>query len=173
MTLALRLTPRPVLLTAVLAMMSLFTVAAAGQLAIYNGSQKYTYHGCYNETTEIPGSDHTRALGSGINEVRGGVMTVPLCLSFCSTGDTEYRYAGLEWARECWCAQSIAGISAKLDDKQCNFPCEGDNTTACGASLKLSVYRLASSAPPRPAVAAFSASALLACCVGAALAVSL
>lgn len=45
---------------------------------------------------------------------------------------------------ECWCSQSLSGISKKLDDGQCNFPCEGDNTTACGGALKLTVYRLSS-----------------------------
>ncbi|GJN73202.1 hypothetical protein PLICBS_007278 [Purpureocillium lilacinum] len=168
MALTLRLTAlRPLLLVLAVLLMSLTATTAAqdpsSQLTIYNDSKKYAYHGCYNETTEIPGSDHTRALGGGINEVKRGEMTVPMCLAFCSNSDTQYRYAGLEWARECWCAQSIAGISEKLDDKQCNFPCEGDNTTACGASLKLSVYRLSSSAGRLT-----TGSALLAC-VGAAL----
>ena len=43
--------------------------------------------------------------------------------------------------RECWCAQTLSGIAEKLDDTACNYPCEGNNTTACGGSLKLSVYR--------------------------------
>ncbi|KND89522.1 WSC domain-containing protein 2 [Tolypocladium ophioglossoides CBS 100239] len=117
---------------------------ASDKITIYKDSQKYAYYGCYNETTGIDGSDHSRALSDGINEVKRGEMTVPMCLSFCSGGKTEYRYAGLEWSRECWCSQSLSGISKKLDDGQCNFPCEGDNTTACGGSLKLTVYRLSS-----------------------------
>mgnify|MGYP005988088241 CR=1 FL=1 len=52
-----------------------------------------------------------------------------------------------QWAlnsdfRECWCAQNIAGIAEKLDDKECSFPCEGNSTMACGGNLKLSVYRI-------------------------------
>ncbi|KAJ6445867.1 carbohydrate-binding WSC [Purpureocillium lavendulum] len=154
------------LIVALALLVAVAAAQASSQLTIYNDSKKYGYYGCYNETTEIPGSDHTRALGGGINEVKRGEMTVPMCLAFCSNGDTQYRYAGLEWARECWCSQSIAGISKKLDDNQCNFPCEGDNTTACGASLKLSVYRLSSPA------ARITGPAVLAC-VGAALAVLL
>lgn len=50
----------------------------------------------------------------------------------------------LTFGRECWCAQSIAGISAKLDDGECKFPCEGNTSLACGGSLKLSVYRMSS-----------------------------
>lgn len=67
--------------------------------SIYNGSYTYQYYGCYNETTDIDGSDHERALANGINEVKKGQMTVPMCLSFCSSGNDTYRYAGLEWSR--------------------------------------------------------------------------
>ncbi|OAA49288.1 Carbohydrate-binding WSC [Metarhizium rileyi] len=133
------------------------TVAAAQQnvtVQTYKESKTYTYYGCYNETTEIEGSDHSRALSGGANQVKQGEMTVPMCLDFCNNGEngTHYRYAGLEWARECWCAQSIAGISAKLDDSECNFPCEGNNSLACGASLKLSVYRMSSAAAVRATI---------------------
>lgn len=72
---------------------------ASDRISIYKDSQKYAYYGCYNETTEIDGSDHSRALSDGTNEVKRGEMTVPMCLGFCSGGKTEYRYAGLEWSR--------------------------------------------------------------------------
>ncbi|KAI9171569.1 WSC domain-containing protein [Paramyrothecium foliicola] len=136
------------LLLALLALVVSVTAQAAdgSGVEIWNDSDKYEYYGCYNETTEIEGSAQTRALGDGINEVKKGEMTVPMCLAFCSGGRTEYRYAGLQWSRECWCGQVLAGISAKLDDDQCSFPCDGDNSTACGGSLKLSVYRLGSAA---------------------------
>lgn len=68
-------------------------------LSIYEDSDQYTYHGCYNETTNIEGSGGSRALPSGITEVREDEMTVPMCLDICGQGDEEYRYAGLQWAR--------------------------------------------------------------------------
>lgn len=77
----------------------LAAAVSAGNVSIYTDSKKYDYYGCYNETTEIPGSAHTRALDGGINEVKRGEMTVPMCLSFCADGDTQYAYAGLEWSR--------------------------------------------------------------------------
>ncbi|KAL6818674.1 WSC domain-containing protein [Trichoderma sp. SZMC 28013] len=116
--------------------------AANATVSVYDDSDKYKYFGCYNETTQVPGSADTRALGGGIQESLPGAMTVPTCLAFCGNGATEYRYAGLEWSRECWCAQTLSGIAEKLDDTACNYPCEGDNTTACGGSLKLTVYRV-------------------------------
>jgi hypothetical protein len=72
--------------------------AANATVSVYNDSKKYKYYGCYNETTQVPGSADTRALGGGIDESLPGKMTVPICLAFCSNG-TEYRYAGLEWSR--------------------------------------------------------------------------
>jgi hypothetical protein len=135
--------------SALLAILVLAVLAAAqngDSVKIYDDSDKYEFYGCYNETTEIKGSAQTRALGDGINQAKEGEMTVPMCLSFCSNGRTEYRYAGLEYARECWCGQVLAGISEKLDDGECDLPCDGDNSTACGGRLKLSVYRLSTSA---------------------------
>lgn len=67
-------------------------------LSVYQPEDTYTYHGCYNETTEIPNSNGARALSGGITEVCEDEMTVSLCLELCSEED-EYEYAGLQWAR--------------------------------------------------------------------------
>ncbi|OAA44592.1 Carbohydrate-binding WSC [Beauveria brongniartii RCEF 3172] len=113
------------------------------QVRVYtDDTRTYTYYGCYNETTLTPGSAGTRALADGTSLVQVNAMTVPACLKFCHDGDTKYRYAGVEWSRECWCAQNIAGIAQKLDDGECNFPCAGNKTQACGGQLKLNVYRM-------------------------------
>lgn len=73
--------------------------AANATVSVWDDSGKYKYFGCYNETTQVPGSADTRALGGGIQESLPGAMTVPTCLAFCGNGATEYRYAGLEWSR--------------------------------------------------------------------------
>lgn len=85
------------LLLAVLAVLAPLTAA---QLSIYTGSDKYKYQGCYNETNDLPNTAHERALSGGASKVMEGNMTVPLCLSFCSTGaDKQYNYAGVEYSR--------------------------------------------------------------------------
>ncbi|KJZ73522.1 hypothetical protein HIM_07078 [Hirsutella minnesotensis 3608] len=92
----------------------LLTIAVAqqthppGQVRIYDDSKLYKYLGCYNETTEVPGSDGSRALPDGIDEVRQGEMTVPMCLAFCANGRTQYRYAGLQWSRSVPFSPSLA-----------------------------------------------------------------
>ncbi len=67
----------------------------------------YIYHGCYNETTELPDTLGVRALNGGTNEVKPGNMTVDMCIAFCKTGAGDasggksgrFAYAGLEYAR--------------------------------------------------------------------------
>ncbi|KAI6761080.1 hypothetical protein HG531_001633 [Fusarium graminearum] len=66
---------------------------------IYRGSDNYKYHGCYNETTQIQDSAKYRALADGTHLVKAGKMTVPMCLDFCTSNGTQYKYAGLEWSR--------------------------------------------------------------------------
>ena len=79
-------------LAALLLLVTLVTAQQSGgdTLSIFDDSDKYKYYGSYNETTEVEGSAHTRALVGGINESSKN-MTVPTCLDFCSNGDTEYR----------------------------------------------------------------------------------
>ncbi|WDK14129.1 WSC domain-containing protein [Colletotrichum graminicola] len=87
-------------LAALLFLAVLLAPLAAAQLQIYTGSDKYLYQGCFNETNDIANTAHERALSGGASRVFQGNMTVPLCLSFCSTGaDKEYTYAGMEYSR--------------------------------------------------------------------------
>jgi len=67
--------------------------------SIYRGSNEYTYYGCYNETTQVQDSAEERALADGSHLVKAGKMTVPMCLDFCTSNGTQYKYAGLEWSR--------------------------------------------------------------------------
>ncbi|KAK3394672.1 WSC domain-containing protein [Podospora didyma] len=100
----------------------------------------FKYLGCYNETTGIAGTVGNRALYGGSNQVLPGEMTVQKCQDFCKKSDSNYKYAGLEYARECWCAISLSSLSEKFPDTACNLACEGDVTQVCGGNLKLTVY---------------------------------
>ena len=118
-------------------------------LEIYNASDKYDYAGCWNETTELPDTTRRRALDGGAQETRQGDMTAPLCLDFCSTNGNAYAYAGLEYSRECWCANELSVLSKRLPDSYCNQTCDGAPDLACGGSLKLTVYKAKSDAARR------------------------
>ncbi|GAB1310911.1 WSC domain-containing protein [Madurella fahalii] len=132
-------------------------------VAIYHSpGSGYIYHGCYNETTDLPGTAGNRALYGGTNLVEPDGMTVERCWEFCRTGAGDssggrsgtFRYAGLEYARECWCAQSLSSLSEKLPDSACDLPCEGNTTQVCGGNMKLTVYVTGAAAAARVAWAA-------------------
>ncbi|KAI5809439.1 WSC domain-containing protein [Pyronema omphalodes] len=65
-------------------------------------------------------------------------MTVPLCVDTCNSKG--YKYAGVEYSTECYCANTISNQTTKVPDDQCNFKCAGDKKTFCGGSDRLVVY---------------------------------
>ncbi|ETS88012.1 hypothetical protein PFICI_01840 [Pestalotiopsis fici W106-1] len=112
------------------------------ELQIYNSSTTYHYVGCWNETTGIAQSTGARALPD-ISLAQPDTMTVEICLDFCANNQsTPYNYAGLEYSRECWCANKLSRLSVQLADAECNTPCDGNQTDACGGALKLSLYNI-------------------------------
>ena len=136
-------------LCAVLMMLTclLESAAAASILSIFNSSTNYIYHGCWTETTELANTTQQRALdGDGLDAQLQlpGTMAVSLCLDHCArnAASSSFAYAGLEYSRECWCADDLSPLSTRLPDAECDTPCDGDVTTACGGALRLSVYEL-------------------------------
>ncbi|KAI0383694.1 WSC domain-containing protein [Hypomontagnella monticulosa] len=115
-------------------------------LRIIDSDPKYKYVGCYSETT--PESPTHRAL-DGPFFTKTGSMTVETCIKFCThaangnrTTNVGWRFAGLEFARECWCGDHLNKHSYHLIDAVCDTPCDGANTTACGGHLALTLYNV-------------------------------
>ena len=63
-------------------------------------------------------------------------MTVDMCFSFCNG----QQFAGLEYGRECWCAPYLSSFSNKLPDSDCNMPCQGNSSVACGGRLTYGIH---------------------------------
>ncbi|RAL60372.1 hypothetical protein DID88_000148 [Monilinia fructigena] len=82
-------------------------------------ASSYTYFGCYNETSNTNRTGGLRALNGGVNEALD-VMTVPLCMAFCKSNG--YAYAGIEYTRECYCAQYLSALSLKWMIRICDLP---------------------------------------------------
>lgn len=85
--------------------------------------------GCYTEPPHHEG----RAL-KGPWE-RTDDMTPEACQAFCS----DYRYAGVEFGRECYCGNEIAP-NALPAEGECTMPCSGDCSSTCGAGDRLEIY---------------------------------
>ncbi|KAF7918104.1 hypothetical protein BELL_0939g00050 [Botrytis elliptica] len=104
---------------------------------IIPSASSYTYLGCYTETLHTNTTGGLRSLNGGVTEALD-VMTVPLCMAFCKSNG--YAYAGIEYTRECYCAQYLSALASKVDDAKCDLPCKGNTSQICGGSWTLSVY---------------------------------
>lgn len=93
----------------------------------------YLSQGCYNEAPNgrlLAGASYTNSTG----------MTVESCVNFCSARAA--TYAGLEYAQECYCADSLPATATMADDAaKCNMLCTGNKKEFCGAAALLNVYR--------------------------------
>lgn len=73
-------------------------------------------------------------------------MTVEMCLSLAQRGDRSgksYLWAGVEYGRECWVGQSVAGgapVNSTGGASDCSMTCAGNPSEYCGKGGKLSMY---------------------------------
>ena len=65
-------------------------------------------------------------------------MTIPKCLQECVSQG--YPFAGLEFAKECFCGYNTFAQYGKRPDTECNYKCTGDETTICGGFWRMSIY---------------------------------
>jgi len=89
---------------------------------------RWDFLGCYTDKA----SSRTLNAASSTNSS----MTVASCLAFC----IDYQYAGVEYARECYCDNTINGPGTVTDIGECNTPCAGDATSFCGAGNRIDIY---------------------------------
>ncbi|KAK6720769.1 hypothetical protein SNK05_003865 [Fusarium graminearum] len=68
-------------------------------------------------------------------------MTVDTCLDKCGN----YKYAGVENGRDCYCGNSVnwqglIGQGKNVSMTDCNISCPGNNLAYCGGLLKMNLY---------------------------------
>lgn len=90
----------------------------------------WTYGGCWIDNA------HGRAMPVG----KGGApaQTVQTCIAQCTADG--YTLAGIEYANECFCGNTLVNGAVIAPDAQCNMACSGNATQACGGPNRLSVY---------------------------------
>ncbi|KAJ3110107.1 hypothetical protein HDU96_006901 [Phlyctochytrium bullatum] len=89
----------------------------------------FTYSGCYKDNVKL------RALHK--KWVAPGNMTVDLCIAHCKKFG--FPVAGVKFAKECFCDDELRD-ELRVNDKLCNWKCDGDASQCCGAPDYLSVY---------------------------------
>ena len=64
--------------------------------------------------------------------------TPQLCADECY--DNHYKYAGVQYASQCFCGDEPPPDSSHVPAGECNKPCPGDANQFCGASWRMNVY---------------------------------
>lgn len=64
-------------------------------------------------------------------------MTIEACQAFCTTNN--YALAGLEYASQCYCSNSLASPSV-LGYTKCTMACSGNAAETCGGSSAISLF---------------------------------
>ena len=97
----------------------------------------YGYIGCYTDNTA------NRALTGLVNPVAGATLTVELCAAACAG----FTYFGVEYSVECYCGNTLLGVSAPAtggnDPTQnlCDMTCNGNTKEYCGGPNRLNTYQ--------------------------------
>ena len=102
------------------------TPKPSGPVAVQTAGA-FTHQGCYTEGNGV------RALGAAATA--SNTMTVQKCATFCSG----YKYMGVEYSSECYCANTI-GTGSALTTTGCTMTCSGDATSLCGGPNRLNFY---------------------------------
>lgn len=81
-----------------------------------------------------------KALGTGSVEDSPS-MTVERCIDVC--GDKGFSIAGLEYASQCFCGNSLPARASPVPGAvgNCNMACKGNSAEKCGAGNHLSLYQ--------------------------------
>jgi len=96
-------------------------------------SSGWAYQGC--------GYDSVYARSLTGASTSGDSMTNEQCVEFC--GDKGFSIAGTEYARECYCGNSIPASAAPITGVpgDCTYTCSGDSNEYCGGYGLLSLYQ--------------------------------
>ncbi len=101
----------------------------------------FTRQGCF-----VDNANNQRLLDA--SHYADDAMTVETCAAFCSKN----KYFGLEYGRECYCADSLS--TSPVADSDCSSACSGDASEKCGAKDRLDVYLNNGYKPRQPATLA-------------------
>jgi len=91
------------------------------------------YLGCWNE--------NNGALILPATVLQTNTMTIDQCIATCKAGN--YKYAGLQSGKRCYCDNAITGSDWRVRDAWCKTPCPGNANQICGSDGKMSVFDVA------------------------------
>jgi len=81
--------------------------------------------------------DSSRLLGEFRQDDRSD-MTPEMCQEICAN----YKYAGVQYAHECFCGDDEPPASKVRPRSECNMACTGNSAIMCGGSWRMNVYNV-------------------------------
>lgn len=108
--------------------------SSTARVAIIPGA---TYLGCYTDL--IGASNVTRILPDAY------VNSYDMSVEKCATIMSGYKYFGVEYANECFGANTLDPGAQLAPATDCNFECVGAMSDQCGAGYRINVYQAGSS----------------------------
>ncbi|KAM0476202.1 hypothetical protein ACHAPX_006619 [Trichoderma viride] len=114
--------------------LDVYSLATATGSASPPASTGWNFRGCYTDSV------NARALTAEGVPNGPTSMTVEACQSVCK--GLGFTLAGLEFADECYCGNSLANGNTIAPDGNtgCNMACAGNAAESCGGSNRLDVY---------------------------------
>ncbi|XP_071095488.1 uncharacterized protein [Haliotis cracherodii] len=89
--------------------------------------------GCYSQ------SNGNRVLPTD-DDISSSAMTIPMCSAHCQA--LSKPYIALHKGKECSCGSTLdTSGHTLLADSECDKACSGDDSTSCGATWKVSVFK--------------------------------
>ncbi|KEI38605.1 uncharacterized protein L969DRAFT_62718 [Mixia osmundae IAM 14324] len=102
----------------------------ANQPSVVASASGFKYIGCGMDGV------NGRSLPNQLISDQSGSMTIEKCMA--AAASSSYRYAGVEYARECWAGNVTQPAQAPEGD--CSFTCTGNSLEYCGAGNRLTLY---------------------------------
>lgn len=97
----------------------------------------FKYVGCYKDSS-------SRVLSGKVLPNIGDVSNTA-CVKYCASQG--FSIAGTEYGGECFCGDSLAAASEKLDESKCSMACKGDAGETCGGDWALTLYAKGGAVP--------------------------
>ncbi|XP_038057225.1 cell wall integrity and stress response component 3-like [Patiria miniata] len=121
---------------------TLFTTACKFLLVFSQPQNAPGYLGCYEDCEGSKCQSHERVLSIG--PIDHDPQSVEWCFRRCLEIEfISYKYAGLEYSYECFCGNNEDyDRHGEKDDSECQDRCTGNSDQFCGASKRISIYRI-------------------------------
>ena len=78
----------------------------------------------------------------------GDENTPTECMRRCREEGEGFAYAGVQYAKQCYCANAPPPLDIIVDESECDMKCSGDQGLICGGVWRMNLYETGKGRPP-------------------------